>query len=446
MNKSFNNFKYFPHTVNDLEKMLKKIGISNTDELFSDIPNNVLLKDLDFDKALSEIELRKKIDEYAQMNKTLKCFCGGGAYSVYTPSIIDYITSRQEFLTSYTPYQAEISQGTLQYIFEYQSMICSLTGMDVSNASMYDGASSSAEAILMAVNHTKRKKVLISKTINRIYLEVIETYLKVRDIKIELINEKDFILDEEDLENKLDSDTACVFIQTPNYYGYLEKCNFVNKIKENKSLFIVCSDISTLSVCKTPYELGADIACGDCQALGISLSNGGPYIGYLACTENLMRKLPGRIVGLTNDKNGKIGYVLTLQAREQHIRREKATSNICSNQSLMALHVTIYCALMGKKGLVQTQELCYGNSHYLMQELLKTKMFTQATDLNNKDFIKEFVLKANVDIDKLNNYLEDQGYLGGINLGNSLYLVCATEVYTKEEIDEFVKVVGEYHE
>lgn len=442
-NNHYKAFKYFPHTLENIKEMLEKIGVKDIDELFDDVPEEVLVKGIDLDSSLSEVELLKKVNKIASKNKLLEVYRGGGSYDVYTPSIIEYITSRQEFLTSYTPYQAEISQGTLQYIFEYQSMICELTGMHCANASMYDGASSAAEAILMACSHTRRKKVLVSKTLNKNYLEVINTYLKFKGIEIEYVNEKDFTISNEDLESKINNDIACFICQYPNYYGYLENIEVIDKLKQNKSLFIVCSDISTLSLIKTPRELGADIACGDCQALGVPLSNGGPYIGYLACIEPLVRKMPGRIVGMTSDKDGKRGYVLTLQAREQHIRREKATSNICSNQSLMALHVTIYAYLLGKKGLLDTQKLCYYNSHYLMNKLLETNLFEKVTD---KPFIKEFVLKYRYDIDNLNQYLENKGYLGGINLGDGLCLFCATETKLTSEIDEFVKVVGEYHE
>ncbi len=440
---NYNQYKYFPHTNENIELMLEKIGVNNIDELFNDIPKEVLIDSLDLDNSLSEIELQKKVNKIASKNKLFEIYRGGGSYDVYTPSIIDYITSRQEFLTSYTPYQAEISQGTLQYIFEYQSMICELTGMDCANASMYDGASSCAEAILMACSQTRRKKALVSKTINKNYLEVIETYLKFKGIELEYVNEKDLVIDNDDLEKKITSDVACLICQYPNYYGYLENVKHINKLKQNKSLFIVCSDISTLSLINTPRELGADIACGDCQTLGVPLANGGPYIGYLACIESLVRKMPGRIVGMTTDKDGKRGYVLTLQAREQHIRREKATSNICSNQSLMALHVTIYAYLLGKKGLVSTQKLCYRNSHMLMDKLISTNKFMKVTE---KPFIKEFVLKTNLDIDKLNEYLENKGYLGGINLGKGLCMFCATETKLEEEINEFVKIVGDYNE
>lgn len=433
-------YKYFPHTENDIKEMLERIGVKNIEELFSDIPNRVLYKkELNLPSSKSELELRSMLKDAASNNKEMICFLGAGSYDVYTPSVINTITSRQEFLTSYTPYQAEISQGTLQYIFEFQSMICELTNMDVANASLYDGATSTAEAIFMATSQTKRKKVLISKTLNPRVIDVIKTYTKFRNIEIVLIDEKNYIIDLEDLNYKLDDQVAAVVVQNPNFYGQIELYDeVVEKIKNNKSLLVMNVDLSTLSVIKTPGEIGADIVCGDAQTLGIPLSFGGPYIGFMATTEKLMRKLPGRIVGMTNDVNGKRGYVLTIQAREQHIRREKATSNICSNQSLMALHTLLYTVVMGKQGLVEVVENAYNNSHYLYNKLLNTGKFEKIT---NNDFIKEFVLKVNYDIDKLNQYLLSNGYLGGLNLGNSLYLLCATEKRTKEEIDNFVRLV-----
>lgn len=436
-------YKYFPHTENDIKEMLERIGVKNVEELFSDIPNSVLYKkELNLPSSKSELELRSILKAAASNNKEMICFLGAGSYDVYTPSVINTITSRQEFLTSYTPYQAEISQGTLQYIFEFQSMICELTNMDVANASLYDGATSTAEAIFMATSQTKRKKVLISKTLNPRVIDVIKTYTKFRNIEIVFIDEKNYIIDLEDLCNKLDDQVAAVVVQNPNFYGQIELYDeVVEKIKNNKSLLVMNVDPSTLSVIKTPGEIGADIVCGDAQTLGIPLSFGGPYIGFMATTEKLMRKLPGRIVGMTNDVDGKRGYVLTIQAREQHIRREKATSNICSNQSLMALHTLLYTVVMGKQGLVEVVEKAYNNSHYLYNRLLNTSKFERIT---NNDFIKEFVLKANCDIDKLNQYLLSNGYLGGLNLGNSLYLLCVTEKRTKEEIDNFVRLVEEF--
>jgi len=435
-------YKYFPHNEQDIKEMLKRIGVEKIEDLFTDIPQNILTKkELPIDKGLSEIELRQKINALANKNKQFISFLGAGAYEVYTPSIISALLSRQEFLTSYTPYQPEISQGTLQYIFEFQSMICELTNMDVANASLYDGATATAEAVFMATSQTRRNKVLVSKTINPCILDVIKTYAKYRDIEIIVVDMVDFCLDKEDLRTKLTDDVAALVVQYPNYYGVVEDFQeVVDLVHTNKSLFIMNADPSTLSVLKTPGEIGCDIVCGEAQTLGIPLNFGGPYLGYMATTSKLLRKLPGRIVGMTNDVDGKRGYVLTIQAREQHIRREKATSNICSNQSLMALNAVIYGSLLGKKGLVDVAKRAYNNAHYLYKKLLQTKKFTAVT---TKPFFKEFVVKSFIDIDKLNQYLETKGFLGGLNLGDGQYLLCATEVRTKEEIDKFVSIVEE---
>ena len=442
-------FKYFPHTENDILEMLKKIGVSKIDDLFSEIPDQVIYKKrFNLPSSLSENEIRSKILQVISQNKTYVSFLGAGSYDVYTPSVIGSLTSRQEFLTAYTPYQPEISQGTLQYIFEFQSMICELTNMDVANASVYDGATATAEALFMAVSQTKRNKVLVSKTINPRIMEVLKTYAYFRNVEIIEIETENYILSRRDLDEKLNNEIAALIIQNPNFFGIIEEFKeVIEKVKANKSLVIMNVDPSTLSLIKTPGELGADIACGDGQTLGIPLSFGGPYVGFVATTEKLMRKMPGRICGMTNDVDGKRGFVLTLQAREQHIRREKANSNICSNQSLMALHTVIYMSLMGKQGLVDVAKRAYNNSHYLYEELLKTKMFTKT---NSEPFFKEFVLKANDDTNKLNQYLLQNGYLSGYRLDENdpkyenEILFCATEMRTKEEIDDFVKKVEDF--
>lgn len=435
-------YKYFPHNEKDIQEMLKVIGVEKIEDLFIDIPQEMLSKkELNIGKGLSEIELRQKVGSLANKNKQLISFLGAGAYDVYTPSIINALLSRQEFLTSYTPYQPEISQGTLQYIFEFQSMICELTNMDVANASLYDGATATAEAVFMATSQTRRSKVLVSKTVNPRVLEVIQTYAKYRNIEIIVVDEVDCALDFNALQAKLTDDVAALVVQYPNYYGVIEEYQaIVNLVHDNKSLFIMNADPSTLSLLKTPGELGCDIVCGEAQTLGIPLNFGGPYLGYMATTEKLLRKIPGRIVGMTNDVDGKRGYVLTIQAREQHIRREKATSNICSNQSLMALNAVIYGSLLGKKGLVDVAKRAYNNAHYLYEKLLKTNKFTEVT---KKPFFKEFVIHSLVDIDKLNQVLEQHGFLGGLNLGTGKYLLCATESRTKEEIDQLVSVMEE---
>jgi len=444
--KKYIMFKYFPHTEKDILEMIEKIGVSKIEDLFNEIPEEFLYKhSFDIPSSLSETELRDHIEVLASKNKKLISFLGAGSYDVYTPSVINAITSRQEFLTSYTPYQPEISQGTLQYIFEFQSMIAELTGMDVCNASVYDGATATAEAMFMAVGITKRNKVLISKTVNPRVLEVVKTYGYFKNIEVEYIEEVGFITSAEDLNNKLNNEVATVIVQNPNYFGVIENYDDLSdKVKNNKSLLIINVDPSTLSVLKTPKEIGADIVVGDGQTLGIPKSFGGPYLGFMATTNKYIRKLPGRICGMTNDIDGKRGYVLTLQAREQHIRRDKANSNICSNQSLMALHTVIYMSIMGKKGLIDVAKRAYNNAHYLFDQLLKTNLFEEVSP---NSFFKEFVLKSKVNIKDLNNYLLDQGVLSGLDLieidrkYSDLIMFCATEVRTKEEIDHLVNLV-----
>ncbi|HEY8444571.1 MAG TPA: aminomethyl-transferring glycine dehydrogenase subunit GcvPA [Bacilli bacterium] len=437
-------FKYFPHTQEDIKEMLQKIGIKNIDDLFSDIDPQLLKhSEINIPSSHSEEELRKEVKRLASKNEQLISFLGAGSYDVYTPSVCKAITSRQEFLTSYTPYQPEISQGTLQYIFEFQSMICELTGMDVSNASMYDGATATAEAMFMAVNHTRRNTIILSSTISPRVREVVETYAQFRNIKIVLLDNENYYPSILDLKHKLNNDVAAVIFSNPNFYGIIEDYqDFTQLIKDNKSLLIINSDPSTLAVLKSPREWGADIACGEAQTLGIPLSFGGPYLGYLATTNALLRKLPGRICGMTTDVDGKRAFVLTLQAREQHIRREKANSNICSNQSLMALNAVIYMSLMGKTGLENVAYRAYNNAHYLYEELLKTNLFEKTTD---NDFFKEFVLRFKGDANRLNEFLLEHHYLGGLVLEDNKILFCCTEKRTKQEIDDFVRLVGEAH-
>ena len=433
-------YKYFPHTEKDIKEMLDVIGVKSIDDLFSDIPDELKGKEFNLPSSMSEIELRGLIKNIAKENKSLKIFRGAGSYNVYIPSIIKPLLEREEFLTSYTPYQPEISQGTLQYIFEYQSFMCELTGMDVSNASMYDGATSAFESIMMAGNATRRKNVIVSSTINPNYLDVIKTYSHFHGYNVSVTKTNNFVTDKEDLLSKLNDDVSCVVCQYPNYFGYLEDFDFVEKLKEKKILFILIGDPSSYSLLKSPAELGADIACGDCQSLGVSMSFGGPYIGYIACKAELMRKLPGRIVGVTNDVDGKRGFVLTLQAREQHIRREKATSNICSNESLMALNVAIYCSAMGKNGLVNVNKMRYNNAHYLHENLLNlpSKAFSKIT---NNEFYNEFVLKYNGDVKKLNAYLLKNGFLGGVELRDNNILFCVTEMNTMYDMNELLDLI-----
>lgn len=434
--------KYLPHTKTDIDHMLNKIGVEKLEDLSKDIPKDLLYnKAYGIPNQVSDLELTNEMLALANKNKSLKIFRGYGAYDVYTPSIIKALTSRQEFLTSYTPYQPEVSQGTLQYIFEFQSMICEITGMDNTNASMYDGPSATAEAMFMAVSQTKRKKIVYSKTINPRVIEVIKTYGKYRDLDFVELPEKDGITDLSKLA-ELSNNAAGVIFQNPNHYGHIEDLTGVSDvIHANDALFIINQEPSSLAILKSPGELKADVAVGDLQSLGMPLSFGGAYAGYLATTKKLIRKMPGRICGITNDLDGKRAYVLTLQAREQHIRRDKANSNICSNQSLMALWATIYLANLGKQGYVDVANLSLNGAYYLKNALLETNLFK---DPFKKPHFREFTLEFNGDVKAFDDYLLENDYLGPVHLGNNLLTFAVTEKRTKAEIDAFVKVVGEF--
>ena len=437
-------FKYFPHTQSDIDQMLDKIGVDNVKDLFAEIkPELICNKEFNLPHSHSEHELRQHINDLGKKNSVLTSFLGAGSYDVYSFSAVSALTSRQEFLTSYTPYQPEISQGTLQYIFEFQSMICELTGMDVTNASMYDGSTATAEAMFMITAQTKRNTVLISSAINPRIIEVVKTYAKYRGINVETIPTNDYSTSIKDLKNMLNEDVAGVIVAQPNFYGVLEDFTEIAELTHNnKSLLVMNTDPSTLPVLKSPREWGADIACGEAQSLGIPLSVGGPYVGFLATTSTLLRKMPGRICGITNDIDGKRGFVLTLQAREQHIRREKANSNICSNQSLMALSVVIYMSLLGKSGMKEVAMRAYNNAHYLHDQLIASGLFKQ---VSKKPFFKEFVIEFNGKTKGLNEFLLKENILGGLAIEENKTLLCATEVRTKKEIDEFVRLVGEFN-
>lgn len=431
-------FKYFPHTEEDIKLMLKRIGLKEIDELFKPIPNQIQKEaSIQLKEGFSELELVRNMQLISNKNKHLHVFRGAGAYDHFIPSAIYPLISRSEFMTSYTPYQPEISQGTLQYIFEFQSYICELTGMDVANASVYDGATATAEAMFMATSQTRKDKILVSKTVNPSIIEVIQTYAKFRHIEVVLIEEQNGYTSLESLKEQ--EDYAGLIVQQPNYYGLIESYEILsNIVHENKGLFIVNSDPSTLGVLKTPRSYGADITVGEGQSLGLPLSFGGAYVGYMATTEALTRKMPGRICGVTKDIDGKRAFVLTLQAREQHIRRAKANSNICSNQSLNALWVTIYLSLMGPSGLRAVNEQAYTNSHYLKEKLLQTRLFNSVHDDN---FIKEFVLEANFNVKEVEEKLLEKGFLTGLNIHDNKLLFAVTEKYGKEEIDQFVEVL-----
>ena len=435
--------KFIPHTEEDIRLMLDKIGVSNIDELYSDVPQEVIFKEeYDIPSAMSEIELRKHFEELGEKNKKLTVFAGGGAYDHYSPSVINHLLARSEFYTAYTPYQPEISQGTLQYIFEYQSIISELTGMEATNASMYDGATATAEAMFMMVASAKKKnRVLISSTVADRVIEVVKTYAKFHGVDLTIIPEAEGVTDLDAMNAELaKGDVAGVILPTPNKYGILEDLSGVaDAIHAAKAYLAINADPSALAVIKTPAEWGADVACGDGQTLGMPLNFGGPYLGYISCAKGMLRKMPGRVVGATKDADGKRAFVLTLQAREQHIRREKATSNICSNQSLMALYATIYVALMGKQGMKELNRLACDGAHYLYNRLIESGHFTPAYP--GKPFLKEFVVKTDLDIKALNARLLEHGIMGGIDMGNGRLAFAVTEKRTKEEIDNLITLM-----
>ena len=412
------SYKYFPHTEDDLRAMLQKVGVASMDDLYAEVPASIRFQgDYQLPSEMSELEVRQLFEKLGTQNHQLTCFAGAGVYDHYTPAVIPQLLQRSEFLTSYTPYQAEISQGTLHYIFEYQSMMTELTGMDISNASMYDGT-------------------LDPKT-----LEVIRTYAHFHGIQLEMIVAENGVTSKAEMEAKLaEGGVAGVLVQQPNYYGIVEDYSgFADSCHQQKALFMMDSVIADLAVLKTPGEWGADIAVGDGQSLGIPMQWGGPYVGYLCCTEKLIRKMPGRIVGKTLDSRGQRAFVLTLQAREQHIRRQKATSNICSNQSLMALFVTMYCSLMGKQGLKEAAELSYAGAHYLCDELLKTGHFQL---VYQQPFFNEFVVRYDGDVDSLQRRWLQHGFFGGVKIADDQIMLAVTEKRTKEEIRQLVETIS----
>ncbi len=422
--------------------MLERIGVATVDDLYADIPEEVVFKgEYALPEGMSEIELRRFFKELGAKNRRLTVFAGGGAYDHYSPSVIPHLLERSEFYTAYTPYQPEISQGTLQYIFEYQSMISELTGMESANASMYDGATATAEVMFMMVASSRKKnRVLVSSTISERVLEVVRTYARFHGVELTEIPECDGVTDLKAIPAELaKGDVAGVIVPTPNRYGIIEDyTGLADMVHEAKALLGINADPSALAVLRTPAEWGADIACGDGQTLGMPLQFGGPYLGYIACSNSMLRKMPGRVVGATVDASGKRCYVLTLQAREQHIRRQKATSNICSNQSLMALYATIYVALMGNDGLREVNRLSCDGAHYLAGRLVESGKFRLAFD---KPFLKEFVVKTDLDVKKINRRLLDAGIMGGLDLGNGMIEFAVTEKRTREEIDKLVTLI-----
>ena len=435
-------YKYFPHTEEDLQAMLSTVGIDSIDALYAQIPESIRFRDnYQLPTEMSEIEVRQLFERLGQQNKQLTCYAGYGVYDHYTPSVIPQLLQRSEFLTSYTPYQAEISQGTLHYIFEYQSMMAELTGMDISNASMYDGTTATAEAMMMAVAAGKKQnRVLVSETLNADTRKVLDTYALHHGIELVTIAEEGGVTSRKSLEALLaEGGVAGVIVQQPNAVGIIEDYSgFADACHDKKALFIMNSVAADLAVLKTPGEWGADIAVGDGQSLGIPMQWGGPYVGYMCCTEKLIRKMPGRIVGKTVDNRGQRAFVLTLQAREQHIRRQKATSNICSNQSLMALWVTVYLSLMGKQGLKEAAELSYAGAHYLCDKLLATGKFHLVYD---QPFFNEFLVHYDGNMDNLFSSCMMNGILPGVRMDDGNLLMAVTEKRTKEEIIEYMKII-----
>lgn len=438
------NFKFFPQTKEEIEQMLKQSGMNSLDDLYADVPEQIRFRgEYDLPEPMSETEIRSLFEKLGEKNRRLTVFAGAGCYDHYTPAVVPNIISRSEFLTSYTPYQAEISQGTLHYIFEYQSMMAELTGMDVSNASMYDGSTATAEAAIMALASTKKTDtVLVSASVDPKVLNVVKTYAHFHGFNVELIAENDGATDKAQMDARLEKGgVAGVIVQQPNYHGIVEDFSgFADSCHAHKSLFIVNSVAADLALLKTPGEWGADVAVGDGQSLGIPMAFGGPSVGYMCCTEKLMRKMPGRIVGKTVDNRGQRVFVLTLQAREQHIRRQKATSNICSNESLMALFVTIYMSVMGKEGVKEAAQMSYDGAHYLHDALIATGLFS---DKYERPFFNEFCVKYNGDVDRLQQRFIENGILGGVKVDADTLMFAVTEKRTKEEIDKLVNIAKE---
>ena len=431
---------YVPSSEKETEELLSAVGLSSVDELYAAVPAEVYKKEVNLPSGKSELEVLRTLERMGQKNKIYpSVFRGAGAYRHFIPSIVKQVVGKEAFRTTYTPYQAEISQGILQSIFEYQTEICELTGMDVSNASVYDGATAAAEAIFMCIDR-KRTKILVSAAVHPMVLEVMETYCKSRSVALEIIPEKDGVTDAEALREKCGKETAGVYFQSPNFYGNIEDGDTLTGIAHEAGAKVIMGvNPISLGLLKTPGEYGADIAVGDGQPLGMPLAFGGPYMGFMTTTDKLMRKLPGRIVGETTDGEGKRCYVLTLQAREQHIRREKASSNICSNQALCALAVGVYLATMGNEGIKKAATLSTSKAHYLSAELAKVGYQTE----NKGEFFHEFVTVSDVPVAKALAALEEKGILGGFPLDEHRILWCCTEVNTKEEMDAVVQILKE---
>ena len=431
--------RYVPETLSEQEAMLKQIGLEKIDDLYAMVPEEARLKDLHIPSGKSEMEVLEDLSSVADKNKVYQSiYRGAGVYKHYIPAIVSTITSKEEFLTAYTPYQAEISQGVLQSIFEYQTQICELTGLDVSNASVYDGAVAAAEALFMSLERNK-DEVLVADTVDPQTLAVMKTYCESRDVKIVMVQNKGHRLDVEDLKAKLNERSAGLYVESPNYYGLIEEIEECTKIvHENKTKMIMGCDPIALAIYKSPGEMDVDIAVGEGQQLGMPMGFGGPYLGFMTCKKELMRKLPGRIVGETTDHDGRRAYVLTLQAREQHIRREKASSNICSNEALCAMTASVYLAAMGPRGMEKVALSCYNNARYL-EERLKELGFKR---VDEGEYFNEFLTTSPIDPKVLEEKLSDKKILSGLQVEDKI-LWCATELNTKEKIDVLADAIKE---
>lgn len=436
-------YKYFPHTDEDIRQMLDKVGVDSLDGLYADVPEQLRIRGgYRLPEAQSEEEVRDTIQRLANQNQTLRVLAGGGVYDKYVPAAVPRLCARSEFLTSYTPYQAEISQGTLHYIFEYQTMMARLTGMDVSNASLYDGATATAEAMLMANAVSKKAHtVIVSETVDEKTRRVVNTYAHYHGVDILTIGETDGATDRQQLAQRLaQGDVAGVIVQQPNRYGIVEDyTGLADEVHAQKGLFIMNCIAADLALLKTPREWGADVAVGEGQSLGLPMNFGGPYLGYMCVTEKLMRKMPGRIVGQTVDTRGERTFVLTLQAREQHIRRQRATSNICSNESLMALWVTIYMSLMGRQGLRQAAQLSHDGAHYLCQQLEQTGHWQQR--FPGKPFFNEFCMTYDGNVDDFQQKAISHSYMAGLKVDEHTVMFAVTEKHPKKELDSFLSTL-----
>lgn len=435
---------YLLNTPADVAEMLKAIGVSSVTDLFAPIPPDVRFgRELDIPKALSEIELTQHVGSLAKKNQAAAenvCFLGGGSYDHFIPTVVDAIAGRSEFYTAYTPYQAEASQGSLQAFFEYQTLICQIAGMDVSNASLYEGGTAVAEAVLMAINITDRKgEVIVPETVHPEYRQVLATYLVNLGVRLTTLPCPKGFLDPGDLKKALSDKTAAVVLQHPNFFGHLEEAAEITRItKEAGALAVASFDPIGTGILKRPGDYGADIAVAEGQCLGTPMGYGGPYLGVMACRSEYVRKIPGRLVGETTDRNGKRCWVLTLQTREQHIRREKASSNICTNQGLFALRATVYLTALGPQGLKETAELCLQKAHYAAEQLTRIPGVSLAFD---RPFFKEFALRVKGDVPAILTKLQSQGYFAGLHAGRWYpgfkdgVIVAVTEKRTKGEID-----------